>query len=94
MWANTTVTYPWLTCRKTNSRNNDTPVMISGLSIGILFRKVSACLPLPLILCIPIAATVPRNVDTVAAMRAMRSVFSIADIREPVPCISPVKRLL
>ena len=66
--------------------------MMSGLSIGMLFRKLMACLVLPLILCMPIAAIVPNIVETVAAINAMIRVFSIASISEPVPCISPVKR--
>jgi hypothetical protein len=39
------------------------------------------------------AAIVPRIVETVAAINAIITVFSIACIREPVPCMLPVKRL-
>ena len=52
--------------------------MMSGFSIGILLRNEIACFVRPLMLCIPMAATVPRIVDTVAAIRAMMTVFSIA----------------
>ena len=79
-------------CRNTKRRKSDTPVMMSGLSIGMLFRKVMACFPLPLMLWMPMAAIVPSRVDTVAAMRAITRVFLIASMSEPVPCIVPVNR--
>ena len=41
----------------------------------------------------PMAARVPSRVDTPAAMSAITSVFFTAEIRVPVPCMSPVKRL-
>ena len=39
MWARTTVRKPWLMCRNTKRRKSETPVMMSGFSIGILFRN-------------------------------------------------------
>ena len=92
MCARMTETYPWLKCRNTNSRNSETPVMMSGLIIGMLFRKVIACFLRPLRLWMPMAATVPRIVENRAAMMAISSVFSTAASRELFPCILPVSR--
>ena len=75
-----------------NSRNSDTPVMTSGLIIGMLFTKVSARFLRPLRLWMPMAATVPRTIDTKADTSAMSRVFSTAEISEALPCIRPVNR--
>ena len=56
--------------------------------------NVIACFALLLMLWMPIAAIDPRTVDTVAAIRAITRVFWIAVMSDPVPCMSPVKRLL
>ena len=66
--------------------------MMSGLIIGMLFRKVTAFLVLPFMLWMPMAATVPSRVETAAAMTAMRSVFFTAASSEALPCICPVRR--
>ena len=75
MCASTTVMYPWLMCRNTKSRKSETPVMMSGFSIGMLFMNVIACFALLLMLWMPIAAMEPMMVDTVAAIRAITMVF-------------------
>ena len=57
------------------SRKSETPVMISGLIIGILLRKSIVSLFLPLRLNIPIAAIVPIMVEIAAATSAITMVF-------------------
>ena len=66
--------------------------MMSGLIIGMLFRKVTAFRARPFMLWMPMAATVPSRVEKAAAMRAMRTVFFTAASREAFPCIWPVRR--
>ena len=75
-----------------NSRNSETPVMTSGLIIGMLFRKVSARRLRPDRLWMPIAATVPSAIDTAADTTAISRVFSTAEMSEALPCIRPRNR--
>lgn len=90
--ASMTVTYPWLKPRKTKSRNRETPVITSGLSIGMLLRNCIVCFLRPRRLNMPMAAIVPNIVDRLAAMTAMIKVFLTADISEELPFIPPEKR--
>ena len=67
--------------------------MTSGLIIGMLFRKLTACFLRPRRLWMPTAATVPSTIETKAETRAISSVFSTAEISELLPCMLPEKRL-
>ena len=57
-------------------------MMMSGLSIGMSFRKVIIFRLRPLRLCMPMAEIVPRIVDRNAEIRPMERVFSMALTRE------------
>jgi hypothetical protein len=63
--------------------------MISGFMIGILFVKFMTERARLFKLKIPIAATLPNAVDTVAAIKAITNVLIIALINEW--CIPPEK---
>ena len=90
--ANTTVVNPWEIPKLTNSRNKEIPVMISGFNIGMLLTKLTALRALAFKLKIPIAATLPNKVDTVAAIMAIANVFQRALTNEC--CTLPAKREL
>ena len=67
---------------ETNSRNSEIPVMISPFRIGMVLMKPIAFRLLALRLKIPMAATLPSKVDTVAAISAMAIVLTKAFIKE------------
>ena len=66
--------------------------MISGFNIGMLLTKLTALRALAFKLKIPIAATLPNKVDTVAAIMAIANVFQSALTNEC--CTLPAKREL
>ena len=72
--------------KATKSRNNDTPVMMSGFSMGMSFRNIIALRFLPRILYIPIAEMLPMKVEIMAARIPMLTVFSNA-FRKLIPTL-------
>ena len=73
----------------TKRMKSEIPVMMSGFSIGMSFRKVMALRLRPRMLCMPTAAMLPSMVEQSAASRPMVMVFSMAlTIELPSP---PVK---
>ena len=64
------------------SKKSEIPVMMSGLRIGMLFTKLTTLRLRYLRSLMPMAATVPRSVDTVAATKAMIKVFFMASMSE------------
>ena len=82
IWAIITVIKPCESPNVIKSRKSDTPVMISGFRIGILFTK-RRIFPVRLFkLYNPIAAKVPIRVDIEALIRAIDSVFQIVSVNE------------
>ena len=65
-----------LAAKNTNSSMSDTPVTISGLMIGILVTFMTTALGTFLMPLMPIAAKVPRTVETILAATAMIMVFT------------------
>ena len=92
MCASTTVVNPCEIPQLTNSRNSDTPVMMSAFIIGMALAKFITRRVRVRRLKMPMAAMLPNAVLAVAASMAMANVFQMALVSEW--CMPPVKREL
>ena len=69
-----------LAAKNTNRSIRDTPVTISGLMIGIFVMFITIAFGTFFMLFMPMAARVPRTVETMLAITAIISVFTRDEI--------------